>query len=49
MNDPDILKLVKEQEDYLIKMRRYLKHARRSSVNLKKWEWSTAWLPGRGW
>ena len=23
MNDPDILKLVKEQEDYLIKMRRY--------------------------
>ena len=23
MNNPDILKLVKEQEDYLIKMRRY--------------------------
>ena len=58
MNDPDILKLVKEQEDYLIKMRRYFhmnpelsnkEFETRSSVNLKKWEWSTAWLPGRGW
>lgn len=60
MNDPDILKLVKEQEDYLIKIRRYFHmnpelsnkefETRKTIISeLEKWEWSTAWLPGRGW